>query len=205
MTRPRQSDSNLCRCRLMLPLTAIYSRTHLTTISQPTSKPKKPTKLSGKELFRVMASTHIFPTGTWFLQSRTGWGSTSSQGLLAAPFAVSFWTPRASIAKDAWQVVTQRSDIQRCVTCTSSTHRMDGCAPRENQVVCCRGQADRRTEPCHRRPADVLIPQWPSSSTDENPAGAKAALDFAVIDALGRGHIWTTANSSGITAATTYA
>ena len=61
------------------------------------------------------------------------------------------------------------------------------------------------TEPSHRRPADILIPAWPSTSTDALPSGAKAALDFAIINALGPGHIQATAAGSGTEAATAYA
>ena len=61
------------------------------------------------------------------------------------------------------------------------------------------------TKPCRRRPADVLIPNWPSTGSDENPSGSKAVLDFAVINALGPGHLQITAGSSGTAAATAYA
>ena len=61
------------------------------------------------------------------------------------------------------------------------------------------------TEPSHRRPADILIPAWPSTSTDALSSGAKAALNFAIINALGPGHIQATAAGSGTEAATAYA
>ena len=61
------------------------------------------------------------------------------------------------------------------------------------------------TEPTHRRPSDILIPAWPSTGSHDFPSGAKAALDFAIINALGPGHIQATAAGSGTVSATAYA
>jgi hypothetical protein len=61
------------------------------------------------------------------------------------------------------------------------------------------------SEPCRRRPADVLIPVWPEARASTLPAGNRASLDFAVINAMGPGHVALTARSSGTAAASEYA
>ena len=61
------------------------------------------------------------------------------------------------------------------------------------------------TEPCLRRPADVLIPRWPERSSHGAAGSDMAALDFAVINALAPTHVDRTQNESGTAAATAYA
>jgi hypothetical protein len=61
------------------------------------------------------------------------------------------------------------------------------------------------TEPCRRRPADILIPNWPEVTSEGTLRGHQAALDFAVINCLGPSHLADTANGSGLDAAIKYA
>ena len=88
-------------------------------------------------------------------------------------------------------------------TSTSNKPETAECAQREPEGLLNRPSGS--TEPSHRRPADILIPAWPSTGTDEFPSGTKAALDFAIINALGPGHLQTTAAGSGMVSATAYA